>query len=139
MNDIALVQLTTTRALYAAPYQASKTDGALILIDPHTFRTVAAGMVVERSDGAATTDGGLRLVAHLASPPPPGAEGPPRLQIPLAMLAANEQPVQERLLELLLELGWSVDLEAGPGASALQASLARRGFRSEDFEHGLGL
>ena len=45
-NDIARIKLRTTRPLLNDTYQKNKNTGALILIDPDSNQTVAAGMVI---------------------------------------------------------------------------------------------
>ncbi|MGL4647800.1 MAG: sulfate adenylyltransferase subunit 1, partial [Caldilineaceae bacterium] len=45
MNDIARVQIETAQPLFVDPYARNRATGALILIDPRTHNTVAAGLV----------------------------------------------------------------------------------------------
>jgi len=45
MNDIALVELSTTLPLYFDPYKQNRVTGSFILIDPLTNATVGAGMI----------------------------------------------------------------------------------------------
>lgn len=49
LNEIGRVSLTTSKALALDSYTKNRATGNFILIDPLTFNTVAAGMVVERS------------------------------------------------------------------------------------------
>jgi sulfate adenylyltransferase subunit 1 len=46
MNDIGRVRLRTTVPLFADPYAINRHTGGLILIDPDTNNTVAAGMIL---------------------------------------------------------------------------------------------
>ena len=46
MNDIGRVRLRTTVPLFADPYATNRNTGGLILIDPDTNNTVAAGMIL---------------------------------------------------------------------------------------------
>ena len=46
MNDIGRVRLRTTVPLFADPYATNRHTGGLILIDPDTNNTVAAGMIL---------------------------------------------------------------------------------------------
>jgi sulfate adenylyltransferase subunit 1 len=46
MNDIGRVRLRTTVPLFADPYAINRNTGGLILIDPDTNNTVAAGMIL---------------------------------------------------------------------------------------------
>ena len=45
MNDIASVQIRTTKPLFFDPYQRNRITGSVILIDEATYETVAAGMI----------------------------------------------------------------------------------------------
>ena len=45
LNDVAVVNLSTTRPLVATPYQENKALGSFILIDRLTNETVGAGMI----------------------------------------------------------------------------------------------
>jgi len=54
MNDIAAVELQTTLPVFFDPYEANRTTGSFILIDPISNATVAAGMIrrsVSENDG----------------------------------------------------------------------------------------
>lgn len=46
INDIARVQLRTTKPLFTDPYRQNRITGSIILVDEGTNRTVAAGMVI---------------------------------------------------------------------------------------------
>ena len=46
MNDIARVQLRTTKPLLTDSYRRNRTTGSIILIDESTYETVAAGMII---------------------------------------------------------------------------------------------
>jgi sulfate adenylyltransferase subunit 1 len=46
MNDIAEVTLKTASPLVFDPYKKNRTTGSLIFIDPNTFETVGAGMIL---------------------------------------------------------------------------------------------
>jgi bifunctional enzyme CysN/CysC len=48
MNEIGRLTFTTTTPLFLDPYQKNRATGNFIVIDPLTFRTVAAGMVIDR-------------------------------------------------------------------------------------------
>jgi bifunctional enzyme CysN/CysC len=45
LNDIARVEITTSKPLFFDPYDTSRETGGFILIDPHTNVSVAAGMI----------------------------------------------------------------------------------------------
>jgi sulfate adenylyltransferase subunit 1 len=46
MNDIAALTLKTSAPLVFDPYSENRTTGSLIFIDPATFETVGAGMII---------------------------------------------------------------------------------------------
>lgn len=46
MNDIARVSIRTAQPLLFDSYSRNRTTGSLILIDPSTYETVAAGMII---------------------------------------------------------------------------------------------
>jgi sulfate adenylyltransferase subunit 1 len=50
MNDIACVELQTTKPLFYDPYSVNRITGSLILIDEATNETVGAGMIIENND-----------------------------------------------------------------------------------------
>ena len=52
LNEIGRVQLSTTEPLFFDPYRVNRASGSLILIDPDTNNTVAAGMIRGRSQQA---------------------------------------------------------------------------------------
>ncbi len=45
LNEIGRVRFTTSQPLFFDPYDRNRETGGFILIDPATFRTVAAGMI----------------------------------------------------------------------------------------------
>ncbi len=47
-NEIGRVSISTTAPLFLDPYQKNRATGNFILIDPVTFLTVGAGMVIDR-------------------------------------------------------------------------------------------
>ncbi|NMC63986.1 MAG: adenylyl-sulfate kinase, partial [SAR324 cluster bacterium] len=48
LNEIGRVSLNFTRPLFVDTYQANRGTGNFILIDPDSFLTVAAGMIIDR-------------------------------------------------------------------------------------------
>jgi len=46
MNDIARIQIRTTKPLFTDPYRKNRVTGSVIIIDEGTNSTVAAGMVI---------------------------------------------------------------------------------------------
>jgi bifunctional enzyme CysN/CysC len=45
LNDIGVVTVSTSQPLAFEPYARNRTLGGFVLIDPHTFDTIAAGMI----------------------------------------------------------------------------------------------
>lgn len=58
-NEIGRVSISTTTPLFVDPYQKNRSTGNFILIDPVSFLTVGAGMIIDRgrSDGSELADG----------------------------------------------------------------------------------
>ena len=46
MNEIATVEIETSKPLFFDPYESNRATGSLVLIDLETNATVAAGMIV---------------------------------------------------------------------------------------------
>jgi sulfate adenylyltransferase subunit 1 len=46
MNEIASIRIKTALPLVFDPYRKNRTTGSLIFIDPDTFETVGAGMII---------------------------------------------------------------------------------------------
>lgn len=139
LNDIARVELQSSRPLFAEAYASDRDGGAFVLIDPETYRTVAAGMLVERLDAGQKLEapalGRLSLSESLAAAPGDGQNQ--LLQIPRSFTQLNSETAQLHALGLLLELGWSIRLEKSPEAERLSRGLAHLGFAS--FEAGSGI
>ena len=72
MNDIATVEIETSKPLFFDPYERNRTTGSLVLIDLETNATVAAGMIVQarwRTRGQAHRPGHGRGTACALRPP----------------------------------------------------------------------
>lgn len=48
LNEVGRVALTSMHPLFLDPYRRNRATGNFLLIDPETFQTVAAGMIIER-------------------------------------------------------------------------------------------
>lgn len=48
LNEIGRATLSATSPLFLDSYRNNRSTGSFILVDPHSYRTVAAGMVVDR-------------------------------------------------------------------------------------------
>ena len=51
LNEIARVKVTTSSPIFCDPYDRNRATGGFIIIDPHDFRTVGAGMIRHASRG----------------------------------------------------------------------------------------
>jgi bifunctional enzyme CysN/CysC len=51
LNEIGRVKVTTANPLFFDPYDRNRETGGFIIIDPHDFRTVGAGMIRHASAG----------------------------------------------------------------------------------------
>jgi len=137
INDIAAVEIESSRPLYASSYQSSRALGAFILIDPRSYRTVAAGMI----DAPLSGDGLRPDQLHLATADDAiwqenlGKSG--WLFLPKAFLQKNTLEMQQRSVESLLELGWNVVVEDGREGQFLRKRLATRGIGV--YQDGLGI
>ena len=58
MNDIATVEIETSKPLFFDPYERNRATGSLVLIDLETNATVAAGMIVGASAAHAARPAG---------------------------------------------------------------------------------
>jgi bifunctional enzyme CysN/CysC len=63
-NEIGRVSLSTTTPLFIDPYQKNRATGNFILIDPVTFLTVGAGMIIDRGRSDEMSDGGEQNNLH---------------------------------------------------------------------------
>ncbi len=51
LNEIGRVKLTSANPIFFDPYDRNRNTGGFVLIDPHDFRTVGAGMIRHSSAG----------------------------------------------------------------------------------------
>lgn len=134
MNDIVQVEMHSSRPLYLDRFVTNKLSGSFILIDPRSFRTVAAGLVDEVLNYEAKTHGGIQIVESLAEGAPGESQS---LAVPKEFLTANALRTQQKLFEGLLEQGWIVRLEQSPEAEWIVKSLRSLGYGS--YESGSGI
>jgi bifunctional enzyme CysN/CysC len=67
VNEVARISLTALDELFVDPYQKNRATGNFALIDPMTFRTVAAGMFLDREAASELDDGAERNLHHASS------------------------------------------------------------------------
>jgi bifunctional enzyme CysN/CysC len=60
VNEVARVSLTALDELFVDPYQKNRATGNFALIDPTTFRTVAAGMFLDREAASESNESSER-------------------------------------------------------------------------------
>ncbi len=51
LNEIGRVKITAANPIFFDPYDRNRNTGGFVLVDPHDFRTVAAGMIRHASAG----------------------------------------------------------------------------------------
>lgn len=116
MNDLAAVQIETTKPLLFDPYHQNRATGSFILIDPITNTTVAAGMIQ-----GPTRDLPSREVAEIPQSsvaptikfvPPLGKRGRKR-HLPAAIWVVGRTSLAEDMEHSLLQNGWAVQLLSG--------------------------
>jgi sulfate adenylyltransferase subunit 1 len=115
MNDIGLVELELTRAIFFDAYSENRATGSFILIDPHTNATLAAGMIRRAVAGAAETPRHSPALVHFA----PGSSGIALLERELLERGAEvvrTAVTSEKMLRGLLALGLIVLVEGERGA-----------------------
>ena len=121
LNDIGTVELETHRPLIADPYCRNRTTGSLILIDPMSNRTLAAGMIVDGEERPA------------ASPTAGAAHG---LTVWFTGLSSSGKSALSRAVyERLWAMGYKVELLDG---DKVREHLSRDlGFSKEDRDENI--
>jgi sulfate adenylyltransferase large subunit len=66
MNEIGLVTVTAARPLLFDPYEANRTTGSFIVIDPATNATAGAGMIVQALEEDGRAQRGLEAAQRIA-------------------------------------------------------------------------
>jgi hypothetical protein len=97
LNEIGVLRIETSRPIYFDPYTSNRYTGSLILIDPETNATVAAGMIlaaVAKTPSAAKL-ATVALKAHQVTP----AERISRNRHPGAIIRLGERT----------ELAWALE------------------------------
>ncbi|HET6929271.1 MAG TPA: sulfate adenylyltransferase subunit CysN [Candidatus Acidoferrum sp.] len=107
MNDIATVELETNSPLFFDPYRRNRTTGSLIVIDPLTNATLAAGMIREDLSGSANCS--IRKESLSSQIPVAPLERYRRHGHYPAIILANARPALAGQLErVLFEEGFEV-------------------------------
>ncbi len=104
MNEIGTVRIETTLPLFFDPYLVNRTMGSFILIDPHTYATVAGGMIEQSVEidhrSAKSSTGGVRLHERISR----------NGYRPAALWIVGHRSLAEELERVLFEKGWQVQL-----------------------------
>jgi len=126
MNDIGVVEIETTRALYFDPYAENRAMGSFILIDPRSNATLAAGMIRSALSDVETeiTNKACLLFVSNASV----ADESERILLAEGAAVVRTKVETEEVLRALLDAGVITIVEIPEDAAQ---SLAAR-FSSED-------
>jgi sulfate adenylyltransferase large subunit len=109
MNDIGSVAIETSRPIFFDPYSSNRAAGSLILIDPITNATVAAGMIERGPALTAREDAAARTGPRSMDAPLAAAERHARAGHLPAVVWLQGRPDLARLLEArLFALGCQV-------------------------------
>jgi sulfate adenylyltransferase large subunit len=113
MNDIAAVQIETTKPLLFDPYQQNRVTGSFILIHPITNATVAAGMIHDTGRDLPSREV-TEIPQSSASPtsrlvPTVGRRGQKK-HLPAVIWVVGRTHLAEELEHSLLQKGWAVQL-----------------------------
>ena len=108
LNDIASVELETTVPLLFDLYRRNRTMGSLILIDPISNATVAAGMI-ESGLASGTAPRGHGVRGHVSAD-----DRRERLGHAPAAVWVDDEPLAIQLERLLFDEGWFVQHVPSP-------------------------
>ncbi len=131
LNDIARIALHSSQRLDALPFAEDQGAGTFVLIDPRSFRTVAAGLIGPSLPLPATHLHRGKVVWVREEEP----EDDKSLHIPLELLHLNAFSSQVQLAINLLEEGWTLRLDRQGPSERLRQELTRSGW--DDFEDAL--
>jgi sulfate adenylyltransferase large subunit len=133
MNDIAAVQVETTKPLLFDPYQQNRATGSFILIDPITNATVAAGMI----QGPGRNLPSREVAEIFQSPAKPPVELEPsfskrgrKRHLPAVIWVVGRSSLAKDMEHAILQNGCAVQLvsgeEFGPSELKAIATILRR-------------
>jgi sulfate adenylyltransferase subunit 1 len=111
MNDIGVVELTTTRPIFFDSYTDNRTTGSFILIDPATNATTAAGMIRRSVGDNLATLKWKAQTALLLFEDAVGANEAEQLLLSEEVAVVRTRVASKRLWQALLRIGVIVLLE----------------------------
>ncbi|WP_213806392.1 sulfate adenylyltransferase subunit CysN [Granulicella sp. dw_53] len=112
MNDIGVVEIESTRALFFDPYAENRATGSFILIDAQTNHTAAAGMIRRPLAAASVTP--THKPALLVVPNPEQAAAVESALLSQSHPVVKTRVQSESILRSLLSIGLLVILEETP-------------------------
>ena len=110
MNDIASVDIETSRPLFFDPYRQNRTTGSFILVDPISNATVAAGMIEGRSELQPSHTTARPVESSSANIDVPVESSHTKQQLPAAVWITGRRAVAEILERTIQEEGWQAQL-----------------------------
>ncbi|HKD83006.1 MAG TPA: sulfate adenylyltransferase subunit CysN [Candidatus Angelobacter sp.] len=113
MNDIAVVEIETTKPLLFDPYGQNRTTGSFILIDPLTNATVAAGMIQGPAlNPSSSSAAGISPLAaqRAAEVAPQSAKHVENKRVAAAIWLVGNSSLAENLEHRIQQNGWPVQL-----------------------------
>jgi sulfate adenylyltransferase subunit 1 len=110
MNDIASVDVETSRPLFFDPYRQNRTTGSFILIDPISNATVAAGMIEGSSEPQASRATARPLESYSANFDVSVESSHTEQQTPAAVWITGRAAVAKLLERTIQEEGWQTQL-----------------------------
>jgi len=136
-NDIAQVQVHLSRPTYLKSFNEDTYAGSFILIDPHSNRTVAAGMVTDSNLTQSQTIFRQRLLVVDKFKSTVEYSVGKLVQVPDDFISTNGIARSKQVIETLYELGWEIHLQKGLVSDALRHELEAQGYGT--FEDGAGI
>jgi sulfate adenylyltransferase subunit 1 len=132
MNDIASVDVETSRPLFFDPYRQNRTTGSFILVDPISNATVAAGMIEGSSESQSSRTAVPAAEFSSESVDAPLESTHTKQQSPAVVWVVGRTALAEIIERTIHEEGWQVQLISGSEFSAIElkaitAILQRRG------------
>lgn len=136
-NDIVRARLQLARPSYLKAFPEDRYAGAFILIDPHSNRTVAAGMVQSLNLGKSQEKSKARLLFVDKLSERSHYSLGKIVQLPSEFLNTNSLANSKRIIETLYEAGWEIHVEHGGNSLDLQKELEAQGFGT--YQDGAGI
>jgi len=120
MNDIASVDIETSRPLFFDPYRQNRTTGSFILVDPISNATVAAGMIEGSNELQPSRATERTLEPFNASVDARIESTQTKQQAPAAVWITGRAAVAKLLERTIQEEGWQAQLVSGAEFAATE-------------------